>query len=134
VRWAEQSLSAGTYRRTRWRLLPRRAASALIVCSASLLWMIVSVGVTPASAAAATGHGPRTTTTQTTTPFSRNTAIRGHKEGPLAIALSIIGVIVVVALIVGLGSISVRRRTRDNPTPGWWRDRAPPDHRKGLFG
>jgi hypothetical protein len=134
MRWAEQSLSAGTYRPSRRSVLPRLAASALIASSASLLWMFLAVGVTPASAASTAGHELRTTTTQTTTPFGHNTPVRGHKEGPLAIAFSIIGVVIVVALIVGLGSISVRRRTRDNPTAGRRRDRGPPDHRRGLFG
>jgi uncharacterized membrane protein YhaH (DUF805 family) len=102
-----------------------------------LLWIIVGVGVahaSPAVGSSAASHGPRTTTTQTTTAFSGNTAVKGHKEGPLAIVLSFIGVIAVVVFVVAFGSVSVRRRTRDNPTPGWWRGRGPPDHRNGLFG
>jgi hypothetical protein len=38
-----------------------------------------------------------------------------HKEGPVAVAASVIGVIAVVVFIVGLGSLSVRRRTRNGP-------------------
>jgi hypothetical protein len=115
-------------------LARRLATGALIVAGAPLLWMIVGVGVAPASPAvlpSAAGHGLRTTTT--TTAFSNNTEVKGHKEGPLAIVLSFVGVIAVVVLVVTLGSVSVRRRTGDNPTPGWWRGRGPPDQRSGMF-
>ena len=58
---------------------------------------------------------------------------RGHKEGPVAVIVSVIGVIAVVVFIVGLGSLSVRRRTRNgpptrNPTQG-----GPPGSGRGPF-
>jgi hypothetical protein len=54
---------------------------------------------------------------------------RGHKEGPVAVIVSVIGVIAVVVFVVGLGSLSVRRRTRDAPpTRG-----GPPGSGRGLF-
>jgi hypothetical protein len=55
-----------------------------------------------------------------------------HKEGPVAVVASVIGIIVIVVFIVGLGSLSVRRRTRDAPPKqnrGW---RWPPDRGGGF--
>ena len=59
----------------------------------------------------------------------------GHtrKEGKLAVALSVLGIIVVVSLIVLLGSLSVRRRMRYG-TGATDRDvRGPPERKRGLF-
>jgi hypothetical protein len=124
--------------RRHWRSQFRRlAAGALIVASLPVLWMIVGIGAAPASPAVlpyATGHGPGTTTTPSTTVYSNNTAAKGHKGGPVAVVLSFIGVIAVVVLVVSLGSISVRRRTGGNTMPAWWRGRGPPDQRNGRFG
>jgi hypothetical protein len=58
----------------------------------------------PAQDAEASGPHLRTTA---------GTAAVDHKEGPVAVVASVIGVIAVVVFIVGLGSLSVRRRTRD---------------------
>jgi len=57
-----------------------------------------------------------------------------HKEGTVAVVVSVLGIIVVVACVVFLGSLSVRRRIRfsaDTKDPG---DRGPPKPRRGLFG
>jgi hypothetical protein len=114
--------------------------SALFVVCASLLWMVISLGTDPAGSTvrpSGAEHGTHTPTSRstTTTSVNGNTAVRGHKEGTLAVVFSFIGVIAVVVLIVSLGSISVRRRTRDNPTTvrrPW--ERGPPDSRRGWFG
>jgi amino acid transporter len=58
---------------------------------------------------------------------------RDHKEGPVAVVASVIGVIAVVVFIVGLGSLSVRRRTRDRPPPRGPDQGGPPGSGRGLF-
>jgi hypothetical protein len=109
-----------------------------IVCTAlsvALLWMVLALGAVPAGASSGANRGARPEATHTTTTtLNPNTAVKGKKEGPVAVVLSFIGVIAVVVLIVALGSVSVRRRTRDSPGPGGWREREPPDHRRGFFG
>jgi hypothetical protein len=57
-----------------------------------------------------------------------------HKEGPLAVAVSVIGIIVIIGCVVGLGSLSVRRRTRGAPPGTFWNPRGPSDRGRGLFG
>jgi hypothetical protein len=113
--------------------------SALLVVSGSLLWMVISLGPEPAGSAihpSGADHGTQTRTSRTTTNtgIDGKNAVHGQKEGPLAVVLSFIGVIAVVVLIVSLGSISVRRRTGDNPTPRFPWERGPPDSRRGWFG
>jgi hypothetical protein len=96
--------------------------------------MIVGLGGIPAHAATrhlTADHGHPTNTSSVVTTTHATDVVHGHKEGPFAVAISVIGVIVVVVLIVTLGSISVRRRTRDGPPGG---RREPPDRRRGLFG
>jgi hypothetical protein len=134
--WPERPLSDRGRRDSRRSMLGRLFAGALIVTAASWFGLMVGLGAAPAGSAvsATTNHGPGTTTTTSTTPLSGNTAVKGHKEGPVAVVLSFIGVIAVVVLIVALGSVSVRRRTRGNPMPGWWKGRGPPDRPNGLFG
>ena len=46
---------------------------------------------------------------------------------------SVIGVIAVVVFIVGLGSLSARRRTRDGPPPAGPDQGGPPGGERGLF-
>jgi hypothetical protein len=113
--------------------------SAFLVICGSLLWMVISLGANSAGSAVRSSgadHGTQTQTsrTPTTTGINANTVVRGHKEGTLAVVLSFIGVIAVVVLIVSLGSISVRRRTGDNPTARRPWERGPPDSRSGWFG
>jgi hypothetical protein len=137
MRSADPPPSAGLPRRHRGSQVRRLVAGALIVASLPVLWMIVGSGAAPASPAVlpyATDHGPGTTTTRSTTVYGSNTGAKGHKEGPVAVVLSFIGVIAVVVLVVTLGSISVRRRTGGNTTPAWWKGRGPPDQRNGTFG
>jgi len=110
------------------------ALRATVALCASFLWILVGLGEVPAHAAtghAAADHGQRTSTSPGVPTGHANDVVHGHKEGPLAVAFSVLGVIVVVVLIVTLGSISVRRRTRDGPPR---RRREPPDRRRGLFG
>ena len=59
----------------------------------------------------------------------------GHnrKEGKLAVALSVLGIIVVVSLIVFLGSLSVRRRMNDVARETDREVRGPPEGKRGLF-
>jgi hypothetical protein len=51
----------------------------------------------------------------------------------VAVVASVIGIVVIVAFIVGLGSISVRRRTRDRPSAGGPAQGGPPGRERGLF-
>jgi hypothetical protein len=60
--------------------------------------------------------------------------VHGREEGPLAVAASILGVIVVIVFIVALGSSSVRRRMRDTPTANHRNESGPPTPKRGLFG
>jgi hypothetical protein len=59
---------------------------------------------------------------------------RDHKEGPVAVVASVAGVIAVVVFIVGLRSLSVRRRTRNGAPPGRATQGGAPGRRRGLFG
>jgi hypothetical protein len=102
----------------------------LIAILAPLFWLTVisnsqAQGAVPSSAAAhADASAP---------PAAGNSGHdRPHKEGPVAVVASVIGIIVVVAFIVGLGSISVRRRTRDRPPTGAAQG-GPPERERGLF-
>ena len=120
----------------------RLSKSALLLASTSLVWTVISLRTDPAGSAvrpSGAAHETYTPTspqsTTTTTGINGNTAVRGHKEGTLAVVFSFMGVIAVVILVVSLGSTSVRRRTRNNPTTGrrpW--ERGPPDSRRGWFG
>lgn len=110
------------------------ALPAMIAVNAALFWMIVGLGGTAASAGIShvvPVHHTQVGATTTTTSGSPRVIVHGHKEGPLAVAFSVTGVVVLVVFIVGLSSLSVRRRTRDRPATG---PREPPDHRRGLFG
>jgi hypothetical protein len=56
-----------------------------------------------------------------------------HGEGPVAKVASVIGIILVVVCIVGLGSLSVRRRTRDRPPTGDAGQSGPGGRERGPF-
>jgi len=123
--------SSGVRQRSRERLHHFTLGATVALC-ASFLWILV--GLVPAHGAtwhAKADYGQQTSASPGVPTGHANAVVHGHKEGPLAVAFSVIGVIVVVVLIVALGSISVRRRTRDGPRPG---RREPPDRRGGLFG
>ncbi len=51
----------------------------------------------------------------------------------MAVAASVIGIVIVVVCIVGLGSLSVRRRTRDRPPPDEGGQGGPPGRGLGPF-
>jgi hypothetical protein len=112
----------------------RLSAAACTALAAALLWMVIALSAVPPTPASAISRGARPEAAPTTTTLNPNTTVKGKKQGPVAVVLSFIGVIAVVVLIVALGSVSVRRRTRDGPGPGGWRGREPPDHRRGFFG
>jgi uncharacterized membrane protein len=57
----------------------------------------------------------------------------GHKQGGLAVVVSVLGLIVLIVLLVVLGSVSFRRRGRSGPRGrGDRREPRPPG--RGLFG
>ena len=110
------------------------ALQVMVALCASMLWMVVGYGGVPVHAATrhvVADHGQRTTASSGAGSGQTHTGGHGHKEGPLAVALSVIGIIVVVVTIVALGSLSVRRRTRDGPPSG---PRDPRDRPPGFFG
>jgi hypothetical protein len=82
----------------------------------SMFWLM-AVPSTPAQGvthAVVAAHSPRAEASgSTSTNHSGHS--HDHKEGPVAVVVSVIGVIAVVVFIVGLGSLSVRRRTRNGP-------------------
>jgi hypothetical protein len=105
----------------------------LTALSAPLLWLTVI------SSAPAHGAVPSTTAAHprraaaSAPPAARDSGHdRQHKEGPVAVVASVVGIMVVVAFIAGLGSISVRRRTRDRPPTGGAQC-GPPGRERGLF-
>jgi beta-lactamase regulating signal transducer with metallopeptidase domain len=55
------------------------------------------------------------------------------QEGPVAKIVSVIGIILVLVCIVGLGSLSVRRRTRDRPPAGDANQNGPRGRDRGPF-
>ena len=62
---------------------------------------------------AAAEHGARADASGTTSSHDqRDGRDHKHKEGAVAVVISVVGIIVVVSLIVFLGSLSVRRRMR----------------------
>jgi hypothetical protein len=105
-------------------------------------WLQSGVGVGPAAAAAAATaasflraggrlHAASTTVTTMTTKAVQH----GHKQGGVAVVLSVIGLVAIIVLIVLLGSLSARRRTRDAPPgQGLLRGKGPRQSGRGLFG
>jgi hypothetical protein len=113
---------------------PRTVLAAAIAVSASVLWLAGGPG-TPAQGAvhpSAAAHGPPAVASGPAQAPSKAHGHR-HKEGPVAVVASVVGVIVVVVFIVGLGSLSVRRRTRHGPSKESQAGRGPPDRWWGLF-
>jgi hypothetical protein len=96
------------------------------------MWLLTGLGAGPAGAAAfpaATVRLQAIRSTVTTHP-----ARHGHKEGSLAVIVSVIGLGVIVVLLVLLGSLSARRRSRPPPPGRGWPDRGPGDGGRGLLG
>jgi len=58
----------------------------------------------------------------------------GHKQGGVAVVLSVIGLVVILVLIVLLGSLSARRRTRDASPGPRLRGKGPRQDGRGLLG
>jgi hypothetical protein len=111
--------------------LRRGFFTALVGLTGSLLWLVIGTG---GSADAATLH---TSSTRLVDPpnathghLPSHTPV--HKEGALAVAFSIIGIIAVLVGVVFLGSISARRRMGGKPFTR--EQRGPPGGRQGLFG
>jgi hypothetical protein len=105
---------------------------AAVALFASVCWLTVlpCMPAQGAVAPAATAHGPRT---DSAAPAHGSGHDRPHKEGPVAVVASVVGIILVVVCIVGLGSLSVRRRTRDRPPVGGGAQGGPPGRERGLF-
>lgn len=104
-------------------------------------WLLSAPGAGPAAAAGATLaasvlhavgrlHAASTTVTTVTTKIVQH----GHKQGGVAVAFSVIGLVAIIVLIVLLGSLSARRRTRDAPPGQRLRGRGPRQDGRGLFG
>jgi hypothetical protein len=113
---------------------PRAVMATVVVLVSPLLWLTVvpcapAQGVVRPTVAA---HPPRADASGSAHPHVSNTTPE-HKEGPVAVAASVIGIIVVVVCIVGLGSLSVRRRTRDRPPPREGGQGGPPGRGPGPF-
>jgi hypothetical protein len=105
---------------------------ATVALLASVCWLTVGLGM-PAQAAVAptaTAHGTRA---DVAAPAHGSGHDRQHQEGPVAKVASVLGIILVVVCIVGLGSLSVRRRTRDRPPAGGGAHGGPPGRERGLF-
>jgi hypothetical protein len=58
----------------------------------------------------------------------------GHKQGSVAVAFSVFGLVAIVVAIVITATGSIQRRRRDAPPNPGFGDRKPPDKRRGLFG
>jgi hypothetical protein len=116
------------------RLRPCAVTAAGAALFASLCWL-TALPSSPAQGVmheVVATHAPRPEASGATSAHHSGHS-HDHKEGPVAVVASVIGVIAVVVFIVGLGSLSVRRRTRNGP-PTRGPDRgAPPGSRPGLF-
>ena len=115
--------------------LPRRAIMVPVAALvASLIWLMAVPSI-PAQGAVhvmVAAHAPRAEASGATTAHDRGHS-HDHKEGPVAVVASVIGVIAVVVFIVGLGSLSVRRRTRNGPPTRGPGQGGPPGSGHGLF-
>jgi hypothetical protein len=113
---------------------PRRMIAAVIagvtILFASLLWLTVLPG-TPAQGALLPTIGAHAPVADTSIPVGTNVGgqSRAHKEGPVAVIASVLGVIAVVALVVGLRSLSQKRRTRNESVAKG----GPSGQERGLF-
>jgi hypothetical protein len=101
-------------------------------------WLLSASGAGPAAAAAAARfhravgrlHAAGITVTTVTTKAVQH----GHKQGGVAVVLSVIGLVAIIVLIVLLGSLSARRRTRDAPPGPPLRGKGPRQDGRGLLG
>jgi hypothetical protein len=113
---------------------PRAVMATVVVLLSPVLWLTAGPGAPAQGAVRPTvaAHPPRADASGAAHPHVSSTT-REHKEGPVAVAASVIGIIVVVVCIVGLGSLSVRRRTRDRPPPRDGGQGGPPGRAPGPF-
>jgi hypothetical protein len=103
-------------------------------------WLLNGLGAGPPAAATAAIapfvravgrlHAAGTTVTTVATKAVQH----GHKQGGVAVVLSVIGLVAIIVLIVLLGSLSARRRTRDAPRGQRLRGKGPRQDGRGLFG
>jgi hypothetical protein len=102
--------------------------------------LLSASGAGPAAAAAAAvapflRAGKRLYAAGTTVTTVTTKAVQhGHKQGGVAVVLSVIGLVAIILLIVLLGSLSARRRTRDAPPGQRLRGKGPRQGGRGLFG
>jgi uncharacterized membrane protein len=68
------------------------------------------------------------------TVVARQVSSHGHKGDRVAVIVSVVGLVAIIVLIVFLGSLSVRRRMREDPPGKGPRDRGPRRPERGLFG
>jgi ferric-dicitrate binding protein FerR (iron transport regulator) len=125
---SERRRHAGPWRR-------RSVLAAVTALCAALLWLMAlptapAQGATPVMV----GSHPPHAGAPAAAPTSESGPGRDHKEGPGAVVASVAGVIVVVVFIVGLRSLSVRRRTRNGPPPPSASQGGPRGRGRGLFG
>jgi hypothetical protein len=117
--------------------MPDRAAGppagVTAVVMVALAPSLLGLGALPAGAATGAAARP-------SQPAATPTSVHGHghgrvdKQGTAAIAVSVLGIVVVGVLIFYLGSLTVRRRMRDTPAPRSDREGGPPTPGRGLFG
>ena len=88
------------------------------VALSAFLWAIVGIDGISADATAqraVAGHQTQAGSAASITTGQKGVVVHDRKEGPLAVAFSVLGVVVVVVFVVGLGSLSARRRSRHGP-------------------
>jgi hypothetical protein len=115
--------------------LRRRALVAIVAALfAPLIWLMAvpSIPAQGAEHATVAVHAAGTAASGATSTHDKGHG-HVHKEGPVAVVASVIGVIAVVVFIVGLGSLSVRRRTRNGPPTRGPGQGGPPGSGHGLF-
>jgi hypothetical protein len=110
----------------------RAAITTAVALVAPLLWLTV-VPCTAAQGAALPTTAVHSTTAGGAAPAHDSGHGPRQAEGPVAKAASVLGIIIIVVCIVGLGSLSVRRRTRDRPPNENPARGGPPGRERGLF-
>jgi hypothetical protein len=114
----------------------RRWTNATVIVSllAGVLWLMSEADSAAGGAMrpSTSEHGQHADASSVARPHDYSN-VHGHKEGKVAVVISVLGVIVVVVLIVFLGSLSARRRMPYRPWTKGRGDRGPPEPRRGLF-
>lgn len=94
---------------------------------------LVALGVPVSAQAAPTAHGTRVAMVVTSTLDHGHGSGAKHTEGSLAVAFSVLGLLVVGGLLLLLAGQSVKRRTREKPRDGDQRAAGPPGRDGGRF-